>query len=110
MYNLWCVTVDASAKLIDLNEITPQSNYVWIESNGSCLWQPRFELSITHCNVEVTWFPFDVQRCKLIFESWILADDKLNITTFNETNAFRDYVSSDQWDLTCEYSCQLTTS
>ena len=94
--------VDVSAKLIDSNEITPQSNYVWIDYDGSCLWQPRFELSVTHCDVDVTWFPFDVQRCQLIFESWILTDDELNITTFNDTNAFADYTPTDQWNLTCE--------
>ena len=98
--------VDVSAKLIDSNEITPQSNYVWIYSNGTCTWEPRFELSASHCDVDVTWFPFDVQRCQLNFESWILMDDQLTITT-KKNDALRHYVPSEEWTLTC--ACSRTT-
>jgi len=63
------------------NEITPQSNYVTIYNDSSCEWNPRFDLSVTHCPVDVTWFPFDEQTCDLIFESWVLEDSVLNLET-----------------------------
>ena len=92
-----------SAKVIDTNEITPQSNYVWVDHDGSCLWQPRFELSVTHCDIDVMWFPFDVQKCQLMFESWILSADELNISTpLNDSHVLSDYLPTNQWTLTCE--------
>ena len=90
---------DVSAKVIEDNEITPQSNYVWIRHDGRCVWEPRFELSATDCNVDVTWFPFDSQKCQLIFESWVLSSDQLNITTPDDADALDDYEPSEEWNL-----------
>ena len=93
---------DNSAKLIDTNEITPQSNYVIIDADGKCCWEPRYELSVTHCNVNVAWFPFDVQKCKVVFQSWMLDNDRLNITTPDDNDSLSLYVTSDEWNLTCK--------
>jgi len=67
----------------DDNEITPQSNHVCIYNNGTCEWAPRFDLSVTQCHIDVTWFPFDEQMCDLVFESWLLQDNVLKIETEN---------------------------
>jgi len=88
--------------MINVNEVTPQSNYVFVDSNGSCEWEPRFELSVSHCDVDVTWFPFDVQNCDLVFESWLLTKEQLNITTSYEFDSLHDYIPSEEWNLTCE--------
>jgi len=76
-------------------------NCVWINHDGICVWAPRFELSISHCTVDVTWFPFDVQRCKLIFESWMLMDDQLTIATNDNESFLNHYVQSEEWRLKC---------
>jgi len=94
------VVVDVSAKVIEYHEITPQSNYVWIRHDGRCVWEPRFELSATDCNFDVTWFPFDDQRCKIIFESYLLSTDELNITAPDNPDTLEDYVPSEEWKLT----------
>jgi len=98
------VVVEFSAKVSEVNEITPQSNYVSIFSDGKCQWNPRFELSATHCSVDVTWFPFDSQRCELVFESWLLYDGEINITTTNDNYVLSNYIPTDEWNLTCTYS------
>ena len=90
-----------SAKLTHENEITPQSNYVSVNYNGVCVWQPRFELSAVHCSIDVTWFPFDTQVCHLILESWILRDDELTITILRFMDVYKYYIKSDEWNLTC---------
>ena len=94
--------INVSAKLVDTNEITPQSNYVLIYYDGSCLWEPRFDLSVTHCDVNVTWFPFDVQRCEVKFESWFLTSDQLKLNII-DINPLSDYLPSEEWNLTCTY-------
>ena len=91
----------ASAKVTEEYEITPQSNYVEIHYDGFCLWAPRFELSATHCSVDVTWFPFDAQRCHLVFGSWTLKPNELNITIHASRDIYKFYLPSDEWDLIC---------
>jgi len=102
--NACCVVVDISAKQAEIHEITPQSDIVWVNSDGYCYWDPRYELSAVHCSVDVTWFPFDVQRCSLVFESWLLTVDKLSITLYDDADALDNYVPSDEWNLTCACS------
>ena len=101
------MVVDISAKQAEIHEITPQSDIVWVNSDGYCYWDPRYELSAVHCSVDVTWFPFDVQRCSLVFESWLLTVDKLSITLYDDADALDNYVPSDEWNLTC--ACSWTS-
>ena len=88
-----------SAKLTDENEITPQSNYVDVYDDGRCYWEPRYELSISQCPVDVTWFPFDEQTCNLTFESWGLDRYSLNILTTNRSLDFDNLIPPDGWRL-----------
>ena len=83
------------------NEITPQSNYVFIYNDSICAWAPRFDLSVSQCPVDVTWFPFDEQKCDLIFESWLLQEDVLKLET--ETGYFSSSVQAQGWYITGVY-------
>jgi len=98
-----CRVLSYSAKLVDDNEITPQTNYVDINYNGICYWSPRFEMSVSRCNVDVTWFLFDVQKCELRFISWRLRDKKIINVTANSfhRDKFGYYLPSEAWNLTC---------
>jgi len=96
--------VDGSAKQAEVHEITPQSDYVWVTSDGACIWEPRFELSAVQCEVNVTWFPFDDQRCDVIFESWTLNKDELNVTLVQDADFLDVYIPSAEWTLTCACS------
>ena len=87
--------------MTDNNEITPQSNYVTVLSDGVCMWNPRFDLSVTQCPVDVTWFPFDEQKCDLVFESWLLQQDVLKIET--ESGYFWSSVHAEEWHITGVY-------
>jgi len=101
--SFYCMVV-IRARVTDENEVTPQSDYVIIYHNGKCNWQPRFDLSAAHCSVDLTWFPFDAQTCNLVFESWILKDDELNITIIRSRDIYQYFLASDEWDLTCAYN------
>jgi len=99
LHNLY-LFVDNSAKVAEGNEITPQSNYVRVYENGSCNWAPRYELSITHCGVDVTWFPFDEQVCNVTFESWYLSNFSLNLFTRDESIELNNFLPPEGWRLT----------
>jgi len=92
--------VNNSAKLIDINEVTPESNYVFIREDGYCIWEPRYELSITQCHVDLTWFPFDRQVCELAFESWGLDNSSLKLHLGNDTFDMNSFLSPESWHLT----------
>ena len=40
-----------------------------VESNGKVFWPPIVKLRST-CNIDITYFPFDDQICKLKMGSW----------------------------------------
>ena len=94
------------------NEITPQSNFLRVTEDGTVSWFPRYELGVTQCPVDVTWFPFDKQKCELVFESWVLHDKQLMLTTTENTAddyAISNYIETDMWYLTSAYKAILFT-
>lgn len=104
--HILCSFVDNSAKVTEDNEITPQSNFVLIYEDGSCEWVPRYEMSVTQCPVDVTWFPFDKQECNVTFESWLLPDPFLNLVVDkDESIDLSGFLSPDDWHLTGKLAC-----
>ena len=91
-----------SAKQAHVHEVTPESDYVTILSNGSCVWEPRYELTVTECDIDVTWFPFDEQNCSLIFLSWLLTKDNIRILPERESQRQYEFQfrEAEDWDLT----------
>ena len=91
--------VDNSARGTTENEITPQSNYVEIYSIGLCHWEPRFELSVSQCRIDVTWFPFDKQTCNLVFESWMLPESILKLNMYSDPVYMGNFLQPDGWSV-----------
>ncbi|XP_041352662.1 neuronal acetylcholine receptor subunit alpha-3-like [Gigantopelta aegis] len=50
-----------------------------VYTSGHVTWSPSGRLK-SRCNVDLTKFPFDKQRCSMNFGSWTYSDNKLNIT------------------------------
>lgn len=42
---------------------------VVVKDNGTCLYVPPGIFKST-CKIDITWFPFDDQRCEMKFGSW----------------------------------------
>ena len=78
---------------------SPQSNFVRIYSNGTCLWWPLYEQSRSHCLIDVTWYPFDDQRCNLSFESWKYNSDELAFAARQLPDLYSHYFPNDEWTL-----------
>jgi len=58
-----------------------------------------YEESVSHCQIRVTWFPFDEQQCHLIYESWKYNNSQLNITSAVMAAKNYHYQESEQWQL-----------
>jgi len=99
----FCAVNSNSAKGTDGNTVTPQTNYVRVDNTGNCLWEPRYERSVTHCPVDVTWFPFDEQSCNLTFESWWMSTDHLYLYVSDESVLFDSFLEPSDWHLLGAY-------
>ena len=84
-------------------------NKVKILANGSCIWYREFQQSVTHCPMDIWWFPFDEQLCPLKFESKTRESRELHLTPIirNEKIHYFDFVHTDyinngEWSLVGE--------
>lgn len=69
-----------------------------IDKTGTVEWElPR--IFVTHCSIEVPYFPFDTQKCIVELTSWAYAIDELQITPlYREVQT--DEMSKDaEWDV-----------
>jgi len=52
---------------------------VVVNSNGSCVFIPPGIFKST-CKIDITWFPFDDQKCDMKFGSWTYDGFQVNST------------------------------
>lgn len=61
------------------------------------------------CRIDVTFFPFDVQRCPLKFGSWTYNGLQMDLVNLSSSGDLGKYTSSGEWDLVgmpaVRYSC-----
>lgn len=70
-----------------------------LNNTGHTLWMPQAILKST-CPIDITYFPFDEQECKLKFSSWTYNGYKLDIVFLNEPMfQMGDYIPSNEWGI-----------
>lgn len=66
----------------------PESNVdntlTLVYSTGQVLWVPPLTAQVT-CDLNATWFPFDVQRCLIKFGSWTYDGTKIDLQIYEST-------------------------
>jgi len=87
-------------------EVNYKSNVV-VYPYGLVLWVPP-ALFVSSCSIDVRYFPFDEQKCEMIFGSWTYNSDQVRLLWydgFSETSSnpyavMGDYARSGSWDVT----------
>jgi len=51
------------------------------------------------CRIDVTFFPFDEQRCPLKFGSWTYDGFQMDLINLSSSGDLSKYTSSGEWDL-----------
>ena len=69
---------------------------VHVSSEGNCIWFPPGRFS-TPCPIEISWFPFDDQVCKLTFQSWLYNGFQVNVSF--AYNTVDTNVMNGEWSL-----------
>ncbi|XP_066905609.1 neuronal acetylcholine receptor subunit alpha-7 isoform X2 [Halyomorpha halys] len=72
---------------------------VVVRNNGSCLYVPPGIFKST-CKIDITWFPFDDQRCEMKFGSWTYDGFQLDLQLQDETGGdISSFITNGEWDL-----------
>jgi len=70
-----------------------------VSYDGSVLWLPPAIYKST-CSIDITYFPFDIQRCYMKFGSWTYDGFQLDIGFTNNASIDTDsYIQSNEWNL-----------
>lgn len=99
--------VSVVAFLILLTQSSADGNYevryksnVLIYSGGAVVWIPP-AIYQSSCTIDVTYFPFDQQKCVMKFGSWTFNGDQVSLK-LHGNNAWvdlSDYWKSGTWDI-----------
>ncbi|XP_060531973.1 acetylcholine receptor subunit alpha-type acr-16-like [Cylas formicarius] len=83
---------------------TPLSHYnthCIVYDNGEVLWVPPVQFSVL-CNLNLKYWPFDTQECKMKFGSWTYNGDQIDIDLMNNKTevelAF--IIENNEWEIT----------
>ncbi|OWF52825.1 neuronal acetylcholine receptor subunit alpha-10-like [Mizuhopecten yessoensis] len=69
-----------------------------VKNNGDVFWPVPTKLQ-SSCKVDVTYFPFDDQSCRLKFGSWTYDGYQVDITNRSEEVDLSNYVVNGEWEL-----------
>ncbi|EFN70706.1 Neuronal acetylcholine receptor subunit alpha-7 [Camponotus floridanus] len=72
---------------------------VVVKDNGTCLYVPPGIFKST-CKIDITWFPFDDQRCEMKFGSWTYDGFQLDLQLQDENGGdISSFITNGEWDL-----------
>ncbi|XP_043483930.1 neuronal acetylcholine receptor subunit alpha-7-like [Leptopilina heterotoma] len=72
---------------------------VVVKSNGTCLYVPPGIFKST-CKIDITWFPFDDQKCEMKFGSWTYDGFQLDLQLQDENGGdISSFITNGEWDL-----------
>lgn len=75
--------------------------FLVLSYNGGVQWVPQ-AIFRSSCGINIMYFPFDVQTCKMKFGSWTYDGNKIDLDLlYNVSSGFEltDYVKSNEWEI-----------
>ncbi|UJR24828.1 hypothetical protein I4U23_006201 [Adineta vaga] len=69
-----------------------------VDNTGHVFWPPPAKFR-SSCKIDVTFFPFDDQLCKLKFGSWTYDAAQVNLTKRRDSVDMTNYIRSGEWDI-----------
>ena len=70
-----------------------------VHYDGAIFWSPPTRLR-SSCKVDITYFPFDRQHCKLKFGSWSYPKLQVDLVALSDTVELSAYTTNGEWILT----------
>ncbi|XP_063407210.1 neuronal acetylcholine receptor subunit beta-2-like [Mytilus trossulus] len=76
--NIWKPDVSLQNGFNELEELGSKFIQVYVHNSGLMMWRP-FQVFETKCDMNSRYFPFDEQKCQLVFVSWSHASDDITL-------------------------------
>jgi len=87
---------------LSANKLFDEDHYrrfmITVRHDGSVRWQPGGVYSIS-CALNMAFYPFDDQQCKMELETWVYTSDKVNLTNVRDAIDLSNYVPHGEWTL-----------
>ncbi|CAH1788434.1 unnamed protein product [Owenia fusiformis] len=74
------------------------STNVMVDNHGNVTWLSMVIFK-SSCAVDVRYFPFDEQKCKLVFASWTYDGYQVNLLKVGEKGDISNYIPNSEWQL-----------
>ncbi|XP_030333458.1 neuronal acetylcholine receptor subunit alpha-10 [Strigops habroptila] len=71
---------------------------VVLRSDGHIMWDSP-AITKSSCKVDVSYFPFDGQRCRLTFGSWTYNGNQIDLRNRLDTGDLTDFVKNVEWEV-----------
>ncbi|XP_063806928.1 neuronal acetylcholine receptor subunit alpha-10 isoform X1 [Pseudophryne corroboree] len=71
---------------------------VVIRYDGQIMWDSP-AITKSSCKVDVSFFPFDAQQCRLTFGSWTYNGNQIDILNHLDTGDLTDFVENVEWEV-----------
>ncbi|XP_077460803.1 neuronal acetylcholine receptor subunit alpha-9-I [Stigmatopora argus] len=75
----------------------PSNTNVKLRYNGEIVWDSP-AITKSTCVVDVSYFPFDWQQCKLTFGSWTYNGNQVDISLGMDSGDLSDFVENVEWE------------
>ncbi|KAL4640348.1 neuronal acetylcholine receptor subunit alpha-9-II-like [Arapaima gigas] len=75
----------------------PADTNVVLRYNGEITWDSP-AITKSSCVVDVSYFPFDYQRCNLTFGSWTYNGNHVDVTMAMDSGDLSDFVENVEWE------------
>ncbi|CAC5400440.1 CHRNA6 [Mytilus coruscus] len=95
---LWHPELIVENSVTGLTNLGQDDIQLRIQYDGEVRWEPPAILS-TSCDMDVTFFPYDIQTCEVELVSWGFPSTAVNLSFLNTHVNLNNYRTNGEWDL-----------
>ncbi|KAL3854935.1 hypothetical protein ACJMK2_014170 [Sinanodonta woodiana] len=93
---IWKPEVIITNSLADIGVINDDNLQLTVTNTGDVLWEPP-GLYTTHCEIDITYYPFDRQKCIIELTSWSMTKDQLELDLASDDIDTEDLRTNGEW-------------
>ncbi|KAK3596997.1 hypothetical protein CHS0354_009135 [Potamilus streckersoni] len=83
-------------RLDDIGVINDDNLQLTVTNTGDVVWEPP-GLYTTHCEIDITYYPFDRQQCVIELTSWSMTKDQLELDHASSNVDTEDLRTNGEW-------------
>ncbi|XP_067686949.1 neuronal acetylcholine receptor subunit alpha-6-like [Haliotis asinina] len=100
---IWRPSLVVRNAIDDLDVIANDNIPLRVNDVGEIYWNPP-GIYKTHCDIDITYYPFDSQECSVVVQSWGYNLRELDLFKFGSGVDTTDFERNGEWDLIGAFS------